>query len=40
MVGGDKLYYEGDDGAPVASLIEMTLLLNSVISEANDGARS
>jgi hypothetical protein len=31
-VGGDKLDYPGDPGAPAASLLEAKLILNSVIS--------
>jgi hypothetical protein len=31
-VGGDKLDYPGDPGAPAASLIESKLITNSVIS--------
>jgi hypothetical protein len=31
-VGGDKLEYAGDPGAPAASLIDSKLIINSVIS--------
>jgi len=36
-VGGDHLFYEADTGAPTASLLEVKILLNSVIS--TPGAR-
>jgi hypothetical protein len=38
-VGGDKLPYDDDAGSPAASLLEMKLLLNSTISDADKGAR-
>ena len=39
VVGGDKLDYLNDAGSPAASLLETKLLVNSVIFEANAGAR-
>ena len=39
VAGGDNLPYDGDAGAPVASLIETKLLINSVISQAKQGAK-
>lgn len=39
MVGGDKLDYEFDAGSPTATLLETKLLVNSVISDTNKGAR-
>lgn len=39
MVGGDKLNYTFDSGPPAANLLETKLLFNSVISDANKGAR-
>ena len=39
VVGGDKLEYDSDAGSPAASLLETKLLLNSVISDAQKGAR-
>ena len=39
VVGGDKLDYDSDAGSPAASLLETKLLLNSVISDAQKGAR-
>ena len=38
-IGGDKLEYLSDSSSPAASLIETKLLLNSVISDSNKGAR-
>ena len=38
-VGGDRLDYFGDSSSSAASLIETKLLLNSVISDAINGAR-
>lgn len=38
VVGGDKLTYEEDAGSPAASILETKLLINSVISEAKNGA--
>ena len=37
--GGDKLTFDGDAGAPAASLLETKLLINSVISDAKHGAK-
>ena len=39
VVGGDKLPYDKDSSSPAASLLETKLLVNSVISDANNGAR-
>jgi hypothetical protein len=39
VVGGDKLTYEFDSGSPAASLLETKLLINSVISDAKNGAK-
>ena len=39
VVGGDRLYCSYDTGSPAASLLETKLLLNSVISDAVNGAR-
>ena len=39
VVGGDKLPYESDSGSPAANLLDTKILLNSVISQAKDGAR-
>ena len=39
VVGGDKLSYFEDAGAPVASILETQILLNSVISNASAGAK-
>ena len=38
-VGGDRLECFGDSSSPVALLIETKLLLNSTISDANQGAQ-
>ena len=38
-VGGDQLDYLGNQSSPAASLLETKMLLNSVISDAKDGAR-
>ena len=38
-MGGDKLSYEADTGSPTASLLETKLLVNSVMSDADKGAR-
>jgi hypothetical protein len=38
-VGGDKLPYNNDAGSPAASLLETKLILNSTISDADEGAR-
>ena len=39
VVGGDKLHCPYDTGSPAAGLLETKLLLNSVISDAVNGAR-
>ena len=39
VVGGDKLFYNADTGAPEASLLDTKILLNSVISDAHKGAK-
>ena len=39
VVGGDKLEYEFDSGSPTTDLTETKVLINSVISDAKDGAR-
>ena len=39
VVGGNRLDYHEDAGAPAASLLETKILLNSVISDAHRGAR-
>ena len=39
VVRGDRLSYNDDPGSPAASLIETKLVLNSVISDADKGAR-
>ena len=39
IVGGDKLLYESDAGSPAANMLETKILLNSVISDAKNGAR-
>ena len=39
VVGGDRLTYNDDPDSPAASLIETKLLLNSVILDADKGAR-
>ena len=38
-VGGDRLDYEADAGSPAASILETKLTINSVISDATQGAR-
>ena len=38
-VGGDRLDYAQDAGSPAANLLETKILLNSVISDADKGAR-
>ena len=38
-VGGDKLSYDDDAGSPAASILETKIMLNSVISDAKQGAR-
>ena len=37
--GGDRLTFDGDASAPAASLLETKLLINSVISDAKNGAK-
>ena len=37
--GGDVLEYEGNASSPAASLLEAKLIINSVISEADRGAK-
>ena len=39
VIGGDKFVYEFDAGAPAASLLEIKLMINSIISDAHRGAR-
>ena len=39
MVGGDRLTYAEDTCSPTTDIIETNILLNSVISDANRGAR-
>ena len=39
VIGGDKLPYYDDAGSPAANLIQTKPLLNSVISDAHQGAR-
>ena len=39
VVGGDRLIYDDDAGAPAASLLETKIIINSVISDAHKGAR-
>ena len=39
VVGGDKLTYLEDAGSPAASILETKLLINSVISDALNGAK-
>ena len=38
-VGGDKLPFHGDAGSPATELTKTKILLNSVISDADKGAR-
>ena len=38
-VGGDKLTYPFDSGSPAANMVETNLLVNSVISDAPQGAK-
>ena len=38
-VGGDKLTYDKDAGSPAANITETKILVNSVISDAKQGAR-
>ena len=39
VVGGDKLIYNDDAGAPAASLLETKILINSVISDSHKGSK-
>lgn len=39
VVGGDRLSYNDDPGSPAAPLVETKLLLNSVITDTDEGAR-
>ena len=39
MIVDDVLEYDNNASSPAASLLETTLLLNSVLSDANSGAR-
>ena len=39
IIGSNKLSYSHDMGSPAANLIETKILLNSVISESDKGAR-
>ena len=39
VVGGDKLVYADDVSAPTSSILETKIFLNSVISDADDGAK-
>ena len=39
VVGDDKFTYEEDDGAPISYLLGIKLVINSVISNAKQGAR-
>ena len=39
VVGGDKLSYDEDAGSPAASLLETKVIINSVISDADKGAK-
>ena len=38
-VGGDCLNYDGNPSSPANSLLETKILINSVISDAKDGAK-
>jgi len=38
-VGGDKLNYNDDAGSPAANLLETKILINSVISDSDRGAK-
>ena len=38
-VGGDRLTYDADAGAPAANMLETKILVNSTISDAKQGAR-
>ena len=38
-LGGDVLHYDGNISLPAVSLLEGKLLINSVISDADRGAR-
>ena len=39
VVGGNRLVYEDDTESPAASILEIKILLNSIISDAQQGAR-
>ena len=39
VVGGDKLHYDEDSGSPTTNMLETKILINSVISDADKGAR-
>ena len=39
VVGGNRLVYEDYPRSPAASMLEMKLLVNSTISDAQQGAR-
>ena len=38
-VGGDRLTYNADAGAPAANMLETKILINSTIPDAKHGAR-
>ena len=38
-VGGDRLDFDGNPSSPAASLLETKILINSIISDARDGAK-
>ena len=39
VVGGDKLTYHEDTGSPAPSLLETKIIINSVICDADKGAK-
>ena len=39
VVGGDRLSFDEDAGSPATNLLETKILINSTISDADDGAR-
>ena len=39
VVGGDKLTYHSDASSPAASILETKILVNSILSDYNDGAK-
>ena len=39
VVGGDKLEFYSDSGSPATDLTETKILLNSIISDVDKGAR-